>query len=95
MKKDYTNLYEAILSLKDENSCKNFLNDICTPKELEDLSDRLNVAQLLLQGFTYEKIIEETGMSSTTIARINKTLLYGDGGYREVLKNKFDQSNDL
>ena len=87
-KKDYTNLYEAVLSLKDEKACESFFNDICTPKELEDMSDRLHVAELLLSGFTYEKIIEETGMSSTTIARINRTLLYGDGGYKEVLKNK-------
>ena len=79
-------LYKAILSLKDEDACRRFLKDICTPKELKDLGDRLKAAKMLLEGKTYEKITEETGMSSTTIARINRALLYGEGGYKEVLK---------
>ncbi len=82
------NLYRAILSLESEEAAQRFLEDILTPKELKDLGDRLAVAQMLLDGKTYGKITEETGMSSTTIARINRTLLYGEGGYKEVLENK-------
>ena len=60
-----------------------------TPKELNDMADRLAVAQMLYDGQTYGKITEKTGMSSTTIARINRTLHQGVGGYKEVLeKNK-------
>lgn len=86
--KNYTELYKAILSLEDLNQCQRFLNDICTPKELKDLSDRLEVAKLLSANKTYEYIIAKTGMSSTTIARINRALIYGEGGYQEVLAKK-------
>lgn len=79
-------LYKAVMSLKNEDACHRFFVDICTPKELKDLGDRLRVAEMLIEGLTYEKIIEETGMSSTTIARINRALIYGEGGYQEVLK---------
>ncbi|NLC65788.1 MAG: TrpR-like protein [Clostridium sp.] len=79
------NLYKAVLSLKNEDACRRFFKDICTPKELKDLEDRLMVAQLLLKGLTYEKITEKTGMSSATIARVNRALVYGEGGYKEVL----------
>ncbi len=80
------NLYEAVLSLEDLDSCRRFFEDICTPKELKDLGDRLRVAELLHEKMTYEKITELTGMSSTTIARINRALLHGEGGYKKVLK---------
>lgn len=83
--KNDDNLYKAVLSLKNKDSARRFFEDICTPKELKDLGDRLKVAELLIEGMTYEKIIEETGMSSTTIARINRALIQGEGGYREVL----------
>lgn len=88
MTKTHKKFYQAVLSLRSEDACRRFFEDICTPKELKDLSDRLQVAQLLIQGVTYEKIIEATGMSSTTIARINRALIYGEGGYREVLKDE-------
>lgn len=84
------NLVDAFLSLENEDLCRRFLIDITTPKEFKDLSDRFDVARLLYEGKTYEKIIEETGMSSTTIARINRTLHYGEDGYKEVL----DKIND-
>lgn len=86
--KNDKNFYKAVLSLKDEDTSRRFFEDICTPKELKDLGDRLRVAELLIEGRTYEQIIEETGMSSTTIARINRALVYGEGGYREVLDKR-------
>lgn len=84
-------LYRALLSLETLSDCENFLEDLCTMKEINDFSDRMEVAILLNQGLTYEQIIEKTKMSSTTIARINKALHYGKGGYRSVLnKNSTD-----
>lgn len=79
-------LIRAILLIENEDLFRRFLIDITTPKEFKDLSDRFDVARLLYEGKTYEKIIEETGMSSTTIARINRTLHYGEDGYKEVLE---------
>lgn len=86
--KKMQHLYQAFLSLENEEACRRFLEDILTPKELKDLGDRLAVAQLLANGKTYGEITKETGMSSTTIARINRTLHHGAGGYKEVLEVK-------
>lgn len=85
---DNKDFYNAVLSLQDVDACHRFFTDICTPKELQDLSDRLKVAKMLLDGKTYENITKATGMSSTTIARINRALLYGEGGYKQALEEK-------
>lgn len=84
--KKMDHLIRAFLSLEDSDTCRRFLADITTPKELKDMKERLDVARLLYEGKTYEKIIKETGMSSTTIARINRTLHDGEDGYKEVLE---------
>ncbi len=77
--------YRAVLSLEDEKDCDRFFRDICTIKELRELPQRLEVARLLKDGRNYQEITEETTVSSATISRVNRCLLYGDGGYRSVL----------
>lgn len=79
-------LYKAILSLKSEEECKKFLRDLLTEKEIKELTNRWNVARMLDKKVPYEQIEKETGMSSTTIARIQKWLVGGMGGYRLILK---------
>lgn len=83
---DFKNLYSAILSLKTEEDCKIFFEDICTIKELETMSQRLEVAKMLLDKKTFNEIVAATGASTTTISRVNRCLNYGDGGYRKVLE---------
>ncbi len=78
-------LFEAVLSLESVEECAAFFEDICTIKELQDLSQRLAVAQMLNDGEKYQTIEEKTGASTATISRVNKCLNYGSGGYREVL----------
>ena len=85
------NLFNAILLLENKKECANFFEDICTIKELQDLSQRLQVAQLLKTGISYQEISKLTGASTTTISRVNKCLVYGSGGYSSVLK-KLDLS---
>lgn len=91
-KKKKENLIKAFLSIENEDLYRRFLIDITTPKEFKDLSERFDVARLLYEGKTYEKIIEETGMSSTTIARINRTLHQGEDGYKDLLE-KMNKNN--
>lgn len=81
-------LYEAILSLKTVEECEAFFEDIATKKEVSDFSDRLEVARLLLDGKTYETINKETQISSATIARVNRAIGYGTGGYKLVIERK-------
>ena len=80
----YDALYEAILRLKNVDECRAFFEDICTIKEMQDLSQRYLVAQMLSEGKNYQEICRATGASTATICRVNKCLTYGEG-YRIVL----------
>ena len=78
-------LIDAILSIETEEECIAFLNDICTIQELEKLDQRLKAAILLLDNQTYEKVIEKTKISSTTLSRVSRCIRYGDGGYKKII----------
>ena len=78
-------LYKAILSLKNEEECGAFFEDLCTVSELRAMAQRLEVTQLLDQGLIYNDILQRTGASSATISRVNRALQYGADGYRAVL----------
>ena len=79
-------LYRALLSLRTEDECQQFLNDLCTPAELEALIDRWAVVEYLQDGLPYRRIHELTGVSVTTIGRVARFLTAGNGGYQTVLK---------
>lgn len=79
-------LFQAILSLTDEEDCYRFFEDICTIKELQAIAQRLQVAKLLREKRTYNEIEEQTKASTATISRINKCLIYGADGYQRILK---------
>lgn len=78
-------LFSAILRLRSHEDCYRFFEDLCTVGELQALAQRLQVAELLRAGTTYEDISARTGMSSATISRIKRFLVYGADGYRLVL----------
>lgn len=79
-------LFEAIMLLENDEECYKFFEDICTIKELQSIAQRLQVAKLLKQNHTYNEIEKETGASTATISRINRSLTYGVGGYDIVLQ---------
>lgn len=79
-------LYHIISELESAEACEAFFNDICTIKELQDLSQRWQVAKLLNEGKNYQEISGATGVSTATICRVNKCLMYGSGGYRSALE---------
>lgn len=81
-------LFESIVTIENNEECKNFFTDLCTPLEIQSFAQRLQVAKLLNEGLTFSKIEEITGASSATISRINKCLNYGNGGYKDVLKKR-------
>lgn len=78
-------LLDAFVLLDDAASAYALLQDLCTPREIEDFSRRLQVARMLDAGASYERIQAKTGVSSTTVARVAKCLTYGPGGYRRTL----------
>ena len=78
-------LFRAILSLKNEDECSRFLEDLCTISELQAMKQRFEVALLLDEGRIYSEIAKDTGASTATISRVNKCLKYGADGYRTAL----------
>ena len=79
-------MYEAILSLKNVEECMAFFDDLCTVTELMALEQRYQVAACLNEGMIYNDILAETGASSATISRVNRSLQYGKGGYAVVFE---------
>lgn len=79
-------LYKALLSLKTEDECRAFLEDVCTIKEVADMSQRLEAAMLLSEGHNYQQIGERLGISTATISRVSRCLNYGAGGYVTVIE---------
>lgn len=83
--KEVDELFKAILLLENEEECYRFFEDICTIKEVEAISQRLQVAKMLNEKTTYNVIEKETKASTATISRINKCLQYGADGYKLIL----------
>lgn len=79
-------LFEAVLELETMEECYRFFEDICTIKEVHAIAQRLHVAKLLKSKKTYSEIEKETGASTATISRVNRSLTYGADGYDIVLK---------
>ena len=77
-------MYKAILSLETLEDCMTFFDDLCTVSELLAMEQRFQVASCLKSGMIYNDIQAETGASSATISRVNRSLLYGKGGYAIV-----------
>ena len=82
---DIDALFEAILSLEDEEDCYRFFEDLCTVNEIHAIAQRWQVAKLLAEKKTYSEIEEITKASTATISRINKCLVYGAEGYQRML----------
>ena len=79
-------MYRAILALQTEEECQKFFDDLCTVSELQAMEQRFQVAVLLEQSLIYNDILEQTGASSATISRVNRSLQYGNDGYTVVFE---------
>lgn len=86
-------LFKAILSLKDEEECYKFFEDLCTVPELKIMSQRVVVAKMLTEKKVYSEIVEKTGASTATISRVNRSLIYGCDGYDMVFNRIFNSED--
>lgn len=84
-------MYKAILSLKTVEECMKFFDDLCTVSELLAMEQRFQVAVCLNNGMIYNDILAETGASSATISRVNRSLQYGNDGYAIVFERMKEQ----
>jgi TrpR-related protein YerC/YecD len=89
--KELEQLFQAILSLQSMDECYLFFDDLCTVNEMKSMAQRLEVARMLQDGFTYNQIEEETGASTATISRVKRCLNYGNDGYLIALERVKDQ----
>jgi len=88
--KELDQLFESILSLKDLEECYQFFDDLCTMNEIQSLAQRLDVARMLMEGSTYQKIEKDTGASTATISRVKRCINYGNDGYQFTLERVKD-----
>jgi TrpR-related protein YerC/YecD len=82
--KNLDDLFKAVLCLETIDECYNFFEDLCTVLELKALSQRFQVAKMLSEHRVYSDIVNETGASTATISRVNRSLNYGSDGYAIV-----------
>ena len=78
-------LFKAMMALESVVEFYDFFEDLCTVKELRDMTQRFEVAALLDRGMSYQKVSELTNVSSATISRVKRCLDYGSGGYANAL----------
>lgn len=86
-------LFEVVLLLKDMNECSRFFKDLCTPAEIQAMTDRWRVARLLSRGIPYREIYEKTGVSTATVTRVARSLMRGENGYRILIDRSEKISN--
>lgn len=88
-------LVSAFLALKTSDEARRFLRDLLTPDEIEEFANRFRTAELLSKKVPYAVIERETGLSSTTVARVSKWLNGTEGGYRNVIARLHHHSTPL
>ena len=75
----------AKLTLEDAEA---FLQDLCTYAEIENMAQRLYSAKMILEGKTYNQIMEETQISTVTLSRVSACVKHGGGGYKAVIEKE-------
>ena len=77
-------LYETILKIETMEECEALFDDLCTKTELASISQRLVIAKMLSEKKVYSDIVAQTGASTATISRVNRSLAFGAGGYDKI-----------
>lgn len=83
-------LYRAILELRDLDECRAFFETLCTIQEIRSFAQRIQVAKLLNEGCVYSRIVQETGASTATISRVNRSMSLGQNGYEKIFARMQD-----
>ncbi len=81
-------LLKAIASIDNLEDCSDFFEDLCTVTELKAFAQRFQVAKMLLANRVYSDIVKETGASTATISRVNRSLSFGTDGYKKILERE-------
>jgi len=87
------NLFESVLSMETIEECYQLFEDLCTVHELNSIAQRMAVAEMLDRKCTYIEIAKQTGASTATISRVNRSLIYGTDGYKLAI-DRVKKEND-
>lgn len=87
-------LFDCILSLQSSDECYDFFEDLCTVNELQAISQRIVVAKMLSEKRVYSDIVKETGASTATISRVNRSLQFGCNGYEKLFERVAARKKD-
>jgi TrpR-related protein YerC/YecD len=77
----------AISKIKKPTEVSVFLGDLLTANEVAMISKRLKIAEMILDGFSYEEIIENLKVGSSTVARVQEWLNISGDGYRQAVED--------
>ena len=77
-------LFEAMAVIRTPEEAKKFFHDLCTPMEIQAMADRWRVVDSIKKGKPYRQIYDETGVSVTTVGRVARCIMLGDGGYNLI-----------
>lgn len=86
-------LFDTIIKLNSTEECKELFDDLCTNKEVEQMAQRLTAAKMLIEGATYNQVIEATDISSATLSRVSRCVQYGNGYSRLLRKGESNENN--
>lgn len=86
-------LFQTIAAIQTPEECRDFFEDLCTIKEILDMTQRFDTAVLLNKGYSYQKISEAVGVSTATICRVSRALTYGAGGYKTAINKMTETEN--
>jgi len=78
--------YDMIALLKNRDEVKQFFKDLLTLSEVVMVSRRLQIAKMLLEGFTYRDIRTKLKVGISTIISVERWLNQGFGGYRNIIQ---------
>lgn len=74
------NFWSVITLLEDKEQVKNFLKALLTHTEMKMLAKRIQIAKMLIEGYSYKDIRGYVRVTDPTISRISNILeTYGEG----------------
>ncbi len=88
-------LFEIMAKLNTEEEVEAFFDDLCTYAEIEKMEQRVEAAQMFLDGATYNQVIGKTEISSATLSRVSRCVRHGSGGYSEILRRLIAEERAL
>lgn len=88
-------LVDGLSKIKNKSEMKNLLHDLLTIREMAEIIRRWLAGRMIMNGKTYEEIIDRTGMAEGTISEISNRLLNGSGTFFKILERTSHHATQL